>query len=129
MSDLHIYMIGVGIQQLFILVFLGYAIGFHRVVLQEQALGGVARAKIMTLLYTLYASIALITVSNGASSRCRMVTLMLDHVRRALYSASANIRKALTARYRIMRPINTVWTRCRCCSRLCSSMSLILEGL
>ena len=70
-TALHIYMIGVGLQQLFILIFLGYAMGFHRMVIQEKALDGATKAKALTLLYTLYACLALITVSDTDRSRLK----------------------------------------------------------
>ena len=65
LKDLHIYMCGVGVQQLFILVFLVYAVGFHRIVIREQALEPAIKSKAMTLLYVLYACLALITVSTS----------------------------------------------------------------
>ena len=55
-------MIGVGIQQLFIFVFLGYAIGFHQTITQEGVLDGVTKTKAKSLLYSLYACVILITV-------------------------------------------------------------------
>lgn len=78
---LHIYMGGVGVQQLFILTFLVYAFGFHRTVLQERLLDSNINAKCMTLLYTLYICVGLISVStkhlppacshaNGEDCRC-----------------------------------------------------------
>jgi hypothetical protein len=56
-------MIGVGIQQFFILVFLVYAIGFHRTLADEQAADKVASRRATTLLYTLYLCLCFITVS------------------------------------------------------------------
>ena len=60
--NLHIYMIGVGIQQFFILVFLVYAVGFHRKLMQEDVV--MTKSKATTLLYTLYFCLCLITVSS-----------------------------------------------------------------
>ncbi|KAK3725926.1 hypothetical protein LTR37_000074 [Vermiconidia calcicola] len=62
LKDLHIYMAGVGVQQFFILVFLACAIQFHRTILQERKLNGVTKSKAMTLLYTLYTCLVLITM-------------------------------------------------------------------
>ncbi|KAK5165804.1 uncharacterized protein LTR77_008727 [Saxophila tyrrhenica] len=62
LKDLHIYMGGVGIQQLFILVFLGYAIGFHRTIKRQTALDGHARSRALVMLYTLYICLLLITI-------------------------------------------------------------------
>jgi hypothetical protein len=56
-------MIGVGIQQFFILIFLVYAIGFHRKLAQESAIDHVTKTKATTLLYALYLCLCLITVS------------------------------------------------------------------
>ncbi|KAF7906486.1 hypothetical protein EAF00_000765 [Botryotinia globosa] len=62
LDGLHVYMIGVGIQQFFIFVFLFFAFKFH------QTLRGQSRRKTYTprqawsLLYALYAVILLITI-------------------------------------------------------------------
>jgi hypothetical protein len=61
--DLHIYMAGVGMQQLFILVFIVFAIGFHRTIVRERYLHVDAKRTALTLLYVIYAILALITVS------------------------------------------------------------------
>ena len=55
-------MIGVGIQQLFILIFVGFAIAFHRTVLRENFLDTTDKRKALTLLYALYVCLALITM-------------------------------------------------------------------
>jgi hypothetical protein len=59
---IHIYMGGIGLQQFFILIFTGLAIMFHRRVLQLEAQGHHVEKGWMRLLYTLYGSLALITV-------------------------------------------------------------------
>ncbi|KAJ5928913.1 hypothetical protein N7466_007869 [Penicillium verhagenii] len=59
MTGLHIYMAGVGIQQFFVLVFVIYAISFHRKILRQQRPD---RKKALLLLYILYACLALITM-------------------------------------------------------------------
>ena len=56
-------MAGVGVQQVFILIFLVFAIGFHRTLLREKILGQ-NKVQVMSLLYTLYIVLALITVSD-----------------------------------------------------------------
>ena len=60
MTGLHIYMGGVGIQQLFVLGFVFFAGAFHRKVLEQRRED---RARALGLLYVLYACLALITVS------------------------------------------------------------------
>ena len=60
--DLHIYMGGVGVQQLFIVVFVIYAVGFQRTVVQERLLDGRTKTKLDSLLCTLYICLGLISV-------------------------------------------------------------------
>lgn len=55
-------MAGVGIQQLFILIFFVYAIGLQRSIQTENLLSQETRSGALTLLYTLYACLALITM-------------------------------------------------------------------
>ena len=50
-------------QQFFILVFLVYSIGFHRKLVQEDAVDGITKRQATTLLYTIYLCLCLITVS------------------------------------------------------------------
>lgn len=59
---IHVYMGGVALQQFFILVFLFYAIKFHRIVFQQirQGVEGVSSA--LPLLYAMYIVLMLITV-------------------------------------------------------------------
>ncbi|PYH97890.1 hypothetical protein BO71DRAFT_447590 [Aspergillus ellipticus CBS 707.79] len=59
MTGLHIYMGGVGIQQLFVLIFIGCAVVFHRKLLQQRRSDA---QKALLLLYVLYACLALITM-------------------------------------------------------------------
>jgi hypothetical protein len=62
---LHIYMGGIGIQEFFILFFVSAAIAFHRRLLaleREGQLAHLGKPNWRPLLYTLYASLALITV-------------------------------------------------------------------
>ncbi|KAI1629071.1 RTA1 like protein-domain-containing protein [Exophiala viscosa] len=77
LQGLHIYMAGVGIQQLFILIFVFFATQLHRVLLRGVGLDKQARKCALTLLYTVYAVLALITMriifrlceySNGLNS-------------------------------------------------------------
>ncbi|RAL13893.1 RTA1 domain-containing protein [Aspergillus homomorphus CBS 101889] len=59
MTGLHIYMAGVGVQQLFVLMFVVCAVAFHRkILLQERP----DAKKALLLLYVLYACLALITM-------------------------------------------------------------------
>ncbi len=57
---LHIYMAGVGIQQIFIFMFCGFAIQLFRAVRRNQT--GDARSGALILLYVLFITLALITV-------------------------------------------------------------------
>ncbi|PWY73125.1 hypothetical protein BO94DRAFT_607609 [Aspergillus sclerotioniger CBS 115572] len=59
MTGLHIYMGGVGIQQLFVLVFIFCAIAFHRKILAQRRDD---KHQALLLLYVLYACLALITM-------------------------------------------------------------------
>ncbi|PQE27316.1 hypothetical protein CJF32_00000283 [Rutstroemia sp. NJR-2017a WRK4] len=59
---LHIYMVGVGIQQFFICVFLVYAIKFHATTIQQNRQGHSTPQSAYMLLYAIYAVIILITV-------------------------------------------------------------------
>jgi RTA1 like protein len=59
---LHIYMVGVGIQQAFILLFGLFATKFHRTLLAQSRQGGTVDRNAWILLYALYATLTLITV-------------------------------------------------------------------
>ncbi|PYH40346.1 RTA1 domain-containing protein [Aspergillus saccharolyticus JOP 1030-1] len=59
MAGLHTYMAGVGVQQLFVLVFIVCAIFFHRKILQQRRPD---TNQALLLLYVLYACLALITM-------------------------------------------------------------------
>ncbi|KAK1149810.1 hypothetical protein N8T08_003361 [Aspergillus melleus] len=59
MEGLHIYMGGVGVQQLFVLLFVACAISFHRKVIRQRRSDG---KQGLLLLYVLYACLALITM-------------------------------------------------------------------
>lgn len=62
MRGLHIYMIGVGVQQAFIIAFLGLLIRFQMIYKRENPIT-TANAKLpLQLVYVLYAVLALITV-------------------------------------------------------------------
>jgi hypothetical protein len=60
MMGLHVYMGGVGAQQLFVLIFVVCAIVFHLKIIRQQRPD---MKKALLLLYVLYACLALITVS------------------------------------------------------------------
>ena len=62
LQGVHIYMGGIGIQQFFILVFLGLAARFHAQMLEMEK-RQVVKAGWKKILYTLYASLGLISVS------------------------------------------------------------------
>ncbi|KAF8850625.1 hypothetical protein BDZ45DRAFT_717756 [Acephala macrosclerotiorum] len=59
---IHIYMGGIGLQQFFICIFTGLAIRFHIEMLRLERSGAYAERGWRQLLFTLYASLALITV-------------------------------------------------------------------
>ncbi|CZR52838.1 related to phospholipid-translocating ATPase [Phialocephala subalpina] len=59
---IHIYMGGIGLQQFFICIFTGLAIRFHIEMLRLENSGVYVEKGWRRLLYTLYASLALITV-------------------------------------------------------------------
>ncbi|KAG8529744.1 uncharacterized protein KY384_005225 [Bacidia gigantensis] len=60
MRGLHVYMGGVGLQQLFIIIFFGLAILFHREM--NRDLPKASRPRPLTLLYVVYSALALVTV-------------------------------------------------------------------
>ncbi|KAL4796591.1 RTA1 like protein-domain-containing protein [Aspergillus venezuelensis] len=63
-TGIHIYMIGMGVQEFFILLFLGIAITFHRRILHLENAGTlpVHKTKWKGMLYALYVSLAFITI-------------------------------------------------------------------
>ena len=111
-ADLHIYMIGVGIQQFFILVFLVYAIGFHRQLLRTQVVDSGAKRRAMSLLCTLYLCIMLITVS-AKMFKLRFCTIVF-FFRCESFFGSASTRKACTVPSPTTKHINTALTLYRC---------------
>ena len=66
MAGIHVYMAGIGIQEFFILVFLGLAITFHRRILFLEKSGALVTVhlnpKWRPLLYTLYVTLGFITI-------------------------------------------------------------------
>ncbi|PON24190.1 hypothetical protein TGAM01_v206878, partial [Trichoderma gamsii] len=62
LNAIHIYMGGVALQQFFILVFLFYAVKFHRIVLQQIRQGAEGVSSALPLLYAMYIVLMLITV-------------------------------------------------------------------
>ena len=61
-AGLHIYMGGIGLQQFFILVFTSAAVAFHRRMLVLEKQGALVKWNWRPLLYTLYASLTLVSV-------------------------------------------------------------------
>ncbi|MCJ1301210.1 hypothetical protein MMC08_004009 [Hypocenomyce scalaris] len=59
LQGLHIYMIGVGVQQTFALLFLFFVINFHRTLFKERLTNETSRA--LPMLYAIYAVLTLIT--------------------------------------------------------------------
>jgi ABC-type Na+ efflux pump permease subunit len=62
MKGVHIYMGGIGLQQFFIFVFLGLAVKFHLTMASAERMG-TAKSGWKRLLWTLYSSLAFISVS------------------------------------------------------------------
>ncbi|KAJ5691759.1 hypothetical protein N7462_001182 [Penicillium macrosclerotiorum] len=118
MTGLHIYMGGVGVQQLFIVIFTVCAIEFHRKVLSQRR-SDAGRALI--LLYILYACLALITVSRYSQS----YETQANKPRHASYSVFVNMHKALIARFHFTRLTSTASTPCLCYWRWWRSMLYI----
>jgi hypothetical protein len=71
---IHIYMGGVAVQQFFILVFIVYAVKFHRIVLHQnrQAIEGASSA--LQLLYAIYGVLLLITACRSVSPQIHILT-------------------------------------------------------
>lgn len=72
MQGIHIYMGGIGLQQFFILIFLVLAVKFHSEMLKMEKLSTSApltssKRRWRPLLYTLYGTLGLITVSRRSS--------------------------------------------------------------
>jgi hypothetical protein len=63
MKSVHIYMGGIGLQQFFILIFLGLAIKFHLEMTQLER-HKMAKHGWKRLLFTIYGSLAFITVAS-----------------------------------------------------------------
>lgn len=65
MHGIHIYMGGIGLQELSITVFVGLAIKFHLEMIKMERVGRLVyeKQRWRRLLYTLYAGLGLITVS------------------------------------------------------------------
>jgi len=75
MKAIHVYMGGIGLQQFFIFVFLGLVVGFHKEMLGMERSGqlGIGKGKWRGLLYVLYASLGLITVSQYTGRQCQLL--------------------------------------------------------
>ena len=66
MRGIHIYMGGIGLQELFIVIFSGIAIKLHRQLLELERAGefvGTVKSRWRWLLFTIYVDLILITVS------------------------------------------------------------------
>ncbi|TGO92102.1 hypothetical protein BPOR_0010g00140 [Botrytis porri] len=62
LDGLHVYMVGVGIQQFFIFVFLFFAFKFHQTLRDQSRRNSYTPRQAWSLLYALYAVILLITI-------------------------------------------------------------------
>lgn len=65
LKAIHIYMGGIGLQQFFILVFVGLAVKFQIEMTRVEKFGLPIRKPWRPLLFTLYATLGLITVSSS----------------------------------------------------------------
>ena len=74
LKGIHIYMGGIGIQQFFILMFLGLAVQFHSQMLELERRQA-AREGWRKMLFTLYASLGLISVSYFSGGRIHWIRL------------------------------------------------------
>jgi len=64
-NGLHLYMAGIGLQEFFIVIFVGFSIKFHQLLLRMELNGQlhlIGKGNWRRLLYTVYASLLLITV-------------------------------------------------------------------
>ncbi|RFU27627.1 hypothetical protein B7463_g8702, partial [Scytalidium lignicola] len=103
---IHVYMVGVGIQEGFILVFATFAIRFHYILLRTPTIERKSNA--VQLLYATYIVLILITVS---TPRIIFFTaLAYDEIgnRFVSSSASASTQTASTAQYLITKHSKTV---------------------
>ncbi|KAK4941117.1 hypothetical protein LTR10_018917 [Elasticomyces elasticus] len=62
LQGIHIYMGGIGLQQFFILIFVGFGIKFQREMMKLERRGMPAKKNWRFLLYTLYTTLGLITI-------------------------------------------------------------------
>jgi hypothetical protein len=69
---------GVGVQQFFILVFLFFAIEFHRLILIQIRQGVEGASSALPLLYAVYGVLALITVHKSIPLQAQMLTFHQD---------------------------------------------------
>jgi hypothetical protein len=69
---------GVGVQQFFILVFLFFAIEFHRLILKQIRQGVEGASTTLPLLYAIYGVLALITVHRSIPLQAQMLTIHKD---------------------------------------------------
>ena len=98
LKGLHIYMIGVGVQQTFALLFLFFVINFHRTLFKERLTNETSRA--LPMLYAIYAVLTLITVSLFPfqhmiiRNACISLMTVFSVYRHELYSDFASIQKA-----------------------------------
>ncbi len=114
---LHIYMAGVGIQQLFILIFVFFATQLHRALLRGEGLDRHSQKQALRLLYTVYAVLALITVTTRTPLMNGYCSGKLTRSVRTSYELSfafASTPMVSTAPSPTTKHINIAWTLCRC---------------
>lgn len=130
LEGLHIYMAGVGIQQLFILIFCLFALRLLLRVRKESN----EKAKLtklspaMLLLYTQFVVLALISVRIYIYGQDICENLFLTNfVSFELSSAFANTRKDSTALYHCTKPTSMLWIRFPCFLHLLPSTLYIRD--
>lgn len=108
---IHIYMGGVALQQFFILIFLFFAVQFHRHILQQMRNGVEDRSRALQLLYAIYAVLVLITVCE--LDPCIAQALTGPH-RSESFFVWSNMRVDSRVTFPGMKHSSTAWTPSRC---------------
>jgi len=72
-------MAGVGIQQIFIVIFVLFAIKLHMVLLRSEGLAKQTQSRALILLYTVYAVLGFVTVRLSIRKYFKVFTLLTSH--------------------------------------------------
>jgi hypothetical protein len=120
-------MVGVGIQQFFICVFLVYAIKFHATTIQQNRQGLSTPQSAYMLLYAIYVVIILITVCDSSSWHMHLITDTF--FRSELSFVLWNIPRGYIPAYLTTKRISTAWIPYQCSSHWSSLMFITLGEL